>query len=223
MSNSRGYEGGAHHLARLHGTEEDKANCPFFYKVGSCRHTEKCLRNHERPAFSCTVLFPHMWPNPIEESKTKPTAPRKSKQEEDEEFKEFFVDVFEEMAKFGEVEDILICENLGEHMLGHVFVKFYDEEDAKKCVEGMKGRFFAGKALAPEFSPVSDFREAQCRQFDTRNCSRALMCNFAHIRLLPHHAEFLRSLKTKQPFAGARSSGLDHHRSRSRRRSRDRD
>jgi len=153
------------------------------------------------------------------EAQTNPLFRRKPQKEEDDDFREFFEDVFEEMAKFGEVEDLVVCENLGEHMLGHVFVKYYDEEDAKKCVEGMKGRFFAGKQLNPQFSPVSDFREARCRQFDTRNCGRGLMCNFAHLRLLPNHEEFFRNLRAKQPFAGKRSQELYPPR---RRRSRDR-
>ena len=33
-----GPSGGAEHLARIHGTEEDKVNCPFYYKIGACRH-----------------------------------------------------------------------------------------------------------------------------------------------------------------------------------------
>lgn len=31
-SNSRG---GALHLARIHGTEEDRVNCPFYFKIGT--------------------------------------------------------------------------------------------------------------------------------------------------------------------------------------------
>jgi len=218
---TRGFEGGAKHLARLHGTEEDKANCPFYYKVGACRHMEGCARNHEIPTFSCTLFIPNMWTNPIAEAQNNPLFKRKSPKDEDAEFQEFFVDVFEEISKYGEVEDLMVCENLGEHLLGAVFVKFYDEEDAQKCTEGMKGRFFAGKEVKPQFSPVTDFREARCRQFETKNCNRGLMCNFAHIRLLPRHEEFLRDLKRKQPFAGNRSRSLERHRSR--RRSRDRD
>ena len=27
------YGGGAEHLARIHGTEEDKVKCPFYFKI----------------------------------------------------------------------------------------------------------------------------------------------------------------------------------------------
>ena len=29
--------GGAEHLARIHGTEEDKVNCPFYFKIGKTK------------------------------------------------------------------------------------------------------------------------------------------------------------------------------------------
>ena len=38
-----GPSGGAEHLARIHGTEEDKVNCPFYYKIGACRHGKLLL------------------------------------------------------------------------------------------------------------------------------------------------------------------------------------
>ena len=216
MEEERRDRGGARHLARLHGTEEDRSNCPFFYKVGACRHTERCQRKHEKPAFSCTVLLPHLWNNPEAEAEANPQYRRKSRRDEDDEFKEFFEDVFGELAKFGEIEDFVVCENVSEHMVGHVFVKFFDEEDAQKCVEGMVGRYYAGKSLTPEFSPVSDFSNARCRQFSTRKCSRGLKCNFSHTRLLPDHDRFLGRQLENQPFAGKRSRHLHSSRRRSR-------
>jgi len=47
----------AKHLARIHGTEEDKVNCPFYYKIGACRHSDRCSRLHHKPAFSPTLLI----------------------------------------------------------------------------------------------------------------------------------------------------------------------
>lgn len=34
-SRDQGPRGGAEHLARIHGTEEDKVNCPFYFKIGT--------------------------------------------------------------------------------------------------------------------------------------------------------------------------------------------
>lgn len=53
-------------LARMYGTEEDKVNCPFYYKIGTCRYGDKCLRIHNKPPFSQTYLK-HMYSNlPVE-------------------------------------------------------------------------------------------------------------------------------------------------------------
>lgn len=59
--NGVGFRGGAEHLARIHGTEEDKVNCPFYFKIGACRHGDRCSRQHHRPPFSQTVIIQHMW------------------------------------------------------------------------------------------------------------------------------------------------------------------
>ncbi len=54
-------QGGAEHLARIHGTEEDKVNCSFYFKVGCCRHGDHCEKKHNKPPFSQTIMIPHMW------------------------------------------------------------------------------------------------------------------------------------------------------------------
>ena len=56
-----------------------------------------------------------------------------------------------------------ICDNVGDHLKGNVYVKYTDEEYARKAVKTLSGRYYDGKALMPEYSPVTDFREAVCR------------------------------------------------------------
>jgi len=62
---------GAEHLADIYGTEKDKVNSPFYWKIGACRHGneiylffyfvgERCTRLHNKPTFSQTLLLPHM-------------------------------------------------------------------------------------------------------------------------------------------------------------------
>jgi splicing factor U2AF subunit len=65
------------------------------------------------------------------------------------------------MSKYGEVDDIVICDNLGEHILGNVFVKFTTEEYAIIALKNLHGRYYSGKLILPEFSPVIDFRESR--------------------------------------------------------------
>jgi hypothetical protein len=35
---------GAEHLADIYGTEKDKVNCSFYWKIGACFHGEKCTK-----------------------------------------------------------------------------------------------------------------------------------------------------------------------------------
>ena len=49
----------------------------------------------------------------------------------------------------------------------------------------MNGRFYDGRKMEVEFSPVTDFREARCRDFDEETCRRGGFCNFLHIKPVP--------------------------------------
>lgn len=97
-------------------------------------------------------------------------------------FEDFYQEVFEECSKYGEIEELIVVENLGDHMVGNVYIKYHDEEDADKCQKSLNGRFYAGRQLHAEFSPVTDFREARCRQYHDSYCNRAGDCNFIHTK-----------------------------------------
>ena len=50
-------------------------------------------------------------------------------------------DVFEELDKFGEIENLNVCDNLADHMVGSVYVKFKDENDAAKAMQVDRSSF----------------------------------------------------------------------------------
>jgi splicing factor U2AF subunit len=70
-------------------------------------------------------------------------------------------------------------------MVGHVYAKYSDEEEAADALNIMNGRYYLGRRLEVEFSPVTDFREARCRDFDEETCRRGGFCNFMHIKPVP--------------------------------------
>ena len=94
-------------------------------------------------------------------------------------------DFFEELSKFGRLEALHVCDNLGDHMIGHVYAKFAEEEEAADALNVMNGRYYDGRRMEVEFSPVTDFREARCRDFDEDTCRRGGFCNFMHIKPVP--------------------------------------
>lgn len=101
---------------------------------------------------------------------------------------DFYEDIFEELAKFGEIENLNVCDNLADHMVGSVYVKFSDEEGAAAALQGLQGRFYGGRPIQIEFSPVTDFREATCRQYEENTCTRGGYCNFMHLRPISRYA-----------------------------------
>lgn len=102
-----------------------------------------------------------------------------------EDFLVFFEEFYLELSKFGQVESLHVCDNLGDHMVGHVYAKFSDEEEASDALNIMNGRYYNGKKMEVEFSPVTDFNEARCRDYDEDHCSRGGFCNFMHVKPVP--------------------------------------
>jgi splicing factor U2AF 35 kDa subunit len=184
----------AQHLARIHGTEEDKVNCPFYFKIGACRHSDRCSRLHHKPAFSPTLLIKHIYQHPTRQAELAASANRATDTTEQaqEEFLCFYEDMYTEFSKFGRVQELHVVDNVGDHMVGHVYVKFGDEEQASDAIAVMQGRYYDGRQMQVEFSPVTDFAEARCRDYDEDTCARGGFCNFLHAKPVPE--PLLRSL-----------------------------
>merc|ERR1719461_1516370 len=100
-----------------------------------------------------------------------------------EHYDNFFEDVFVEAEdKYGEIEEMNVCDNLGDHLVGNVYIKFRREEDAARAVADLNNRWFGGRPIYAELSPVTDFREACCRQYELGECNRGGFCNFMHLK-----------------------------------------
>uniref|UniRef100_A0A8C3SKV1 C3H1-type domain-containing protein n=1 Tax=Chelydra serpentina TaxID=8475 RepID=A0A8C3SKV1_CHESE len=85
-----------------------EVNCSFYFKIGACRHGDRCSRLHNKPTFSqasrlCAVLLS--------------IRPMKL-------ILSLCQEVFTELEeKYGEIEEMNICDNLGDHLVGNVYVK----------------------------------------------------------------------------------------------------
>ena len=106
-----------------------------------------------------------------------------TKEEMQEHYDNFFEDCFIEIEeKYGRIEEMNVLDNLAEHLVGNVYVKFRREEDAEKAVKALNNRWFGGRPIYAELSPVTDFWEACCRQYETGECPRSGFCNFMHLK-----------------------------------------
>ncbi|OMO90235.1 hypothetical protein COLO4_19287 [Corchorus olitorius] len=203
----------AEHLASIFGTEKDRVNCPFYFKIGACRHGDRCSRLHTRPSISPTLLLSNMYQRPDMitpgvDPQGNSIDPRKIQ----EHFEEFYEDLFEELSKYGEIESLNICDNLADHMVGNVYVQFREEEHAANALRNLTGRFYSGRPIIVDFSPVTDFREATCRQYEENTCNRGGLCNFMHLKTISR--ELRRRLFGRYKRRRSRSRSRSPHRHR---------
>jgi len=168
----------ASHLANIFGTEQDRVNCSFYYKIGACRHGDRCSRKHIKPPFSQTILLPNVYHNPAHDPVCKLTE-----KELQEGFDAVYEDLYCELAKFGHLLELHVCDNVGDHLIGNVYARYEWETEAQAAVDSCNERWYAGRPLYAELSPVTDFREACCRQNENGECNRGGFCNFMHLRL----------------------------------------
>jgi len=227
----------AEQLARIFGTEEDRVNCPFYFKIGACRNGDQCNRLHNRPTMSQTLLLSHMYPNTPEALALANDEPWDDDMYDraQQHLEAFYIEVFLELANYGEIEDVVVVDNLCDHLIGNVYVKYYHEEDAERALGKLTGRFYSGKLIQAEYTTVSDFREARCRAFHETRCNRGAYCNFLHIKHIPkaikrrvvremydEHPEYLgHTGSRKKDKKDKKDKKEEKDRSRSRRRRRD--
>ncbi|KAL1549335.1 splicing factor U2af small subunit B-like [Salvia divinorum] len=173
----------AEHLASIFGTEKDRVNCPFYFKIGACRHGDRCSRLHTKPGISPTLLLSNMYQRPDMitpgvDPQGQPIDPKKIQSH----FEDFYEDLFQELSKYGDIQSLNICDNLADHMVGNVYVQFREEDQAQSALQNLVGRSYEGRPIIADFSPVTDFREATCRQYEENVCNRGGYCNFMHLK-----------------------------------------
>ncbi|CAO2625935.1 Splicing factor U2AF 26 kDa subunit, partial [Lemmus lemmus] len=100
-------------------------NCSFYFKIGACRHGDRCSRLHNKPTFSQTIVLLNLYRNPQNTAQTADGSHcHVSDVEVQEHYDNFFEEVFTELQeKYGEIEEMNVCDNLGDHLVGNVYVK----------------------------------------------------------------------------------------------------
>ncbi|XP_075517396.1 splicing factor U2af small subunit B-like [Primulina tabacum] len=173
----------AEHLASIFGTEKDRVNCPFYFKIGACRHGDRCSRLHTKPSISPTLLLSNMYQRPDMitpgvDPQGQSIDPKKIQSH----FEDFYEDLFQELSKYGDIQSLNICDNLADHMVGNVYIQFREEDQTQAALQNLIGRSYEGRPIIADFSPVTDFREATCRQYEENVCNRGGYCNFMHLK-----------------------------------------
>ncbi|KAI7795477.1 U2 small nuclear ribonucleoprotein auxiliary factor 35 kDa subunit-related protein 2 [Triplophysa rosa] len=169
-----------------YGTEKDKANCPFFLKTGACRFGDRCSRKHEHQSSSTTLMVRGMFVTfgmeQIRRDDYDTDASLEYSEEEvHQQFLEFFEDVLPEFRNAGRVVQFKVSCNFELHLRGNVYVQYDTEEQCKEAFMMFNGRWYAGRQLRCEFSPVTRWKTAICGLFDRQKCPKGKHCNFLHV------------------------------------------
>uniref|UniRef100_A0AC11DNB3 U2 small nuclear RNA auxiliary factor 1 like 4 n=1 Tax=Ovis aries TaxID=9940 RepID=A0AC11DNB3_SHEEP len=147
----------AEYLASIFGTEKDKVNCSFYFKIGACRHGDRCSRLHNKPTFSQTIVLLNLYRNPQNTAQTADGSHcHVSDVEVQEHYDNFFEEVFTELQeKYGEIEEMNVCDNLGDHLVGNVYVKMQSGQWLSSITAGSTGKLCMLSCLP---SPISGSR-----------------------------------------------------------------
>lgn len=103
-----------------------------------------------------------------------------------EKFLEFYDDVYPEFQKSGRIVQFKVCCNYEQHLRGNVYVQYTSEEECQKAFADFNGRWYAGRQLSCEFSPVTNWKSAICGLFEQNRCPRGKNCNFLHVYRNPN-------------------------------------
>jgi splicing factor U2AF 35 kDa subunit len=118
-------------------------------------------------------------------------------------FDAFYEDFWCEMCKYGEIEEVVVCDNNNDRklplkncnilfigrlltwcafpdLIGNVYARFKYEDSAQQACDALNSRWYAARPIYCELSPVTDFREACCRLNSGEGCVRGGFCNFIH-------------------------------------------
>ncbi|RNF21907.1 U2 splicing auxiliary factor [Trypanosoma conorhini] len=157
--------------------------CIFFSKMGACRHGDHCTKVHVRPTASPTVLFPMMYPNPmaIEHIQDRQWDFQFDRKYLKRHFKRFYKETWRIFMELGRIAELRVVSNLGDHLLGNVYIRFEDPADASHIARELKAKKLNEIILLPELSPVINFADACCKEDLEGKCGRGTQCNYLHI------------------------------------------
>ena len=177
---------------------------------------------------SQTILFKHLYQNPKEAisfAEGNKISDKDLKASLDH-FYDFYEEMFTELSNFGELLELNVCDNLGDHMIGNVYAKFSNEEYASRAFNTLAGKYYHSNLVQEEYSPVVNFKECRCRNYEEDRCERGGFCNFLHLKhvsrsleeslkdeMYDKHPEYRRGWKNDLKRGGGRKKKIRHEHS----------
>lgn len=105
-----------------------------------------------------------------------------TEEEIQEKFDLFYKDVFTHISKLGEIKNLVVCENVNNHLNGNVYVQFVRTQEASEASKQLNSEWFNERPVYSTLSPVRDFEEAYCHEYSVGACEHGERCNYMHLR-----------------------------------------
>lgn len=121
----------------LIGTTESnpgRDECQFHKKTAMCRFGDKCSRNHIKSKFSQILIVANFFRSESflrSHSLTTSEDIIQNSLEVNRDFNEFFEDICQELERFGEIRNLVVCSNSERHMIGNTIVEYQGEKYVK--------------------------------------------------------------------------------------------
>ena len=97
-------------------------------------------------------------------------------------YQKFYEEIFVELSSYGELKELAVVDNLGDHLIGNVYARFNDEAGASKAFNALAGKYYNSKLVEEEYSPISKISWCKCRFYEEGKCSMGAFCNYLHLK-----------------------------------------
>ena len=108
-------------------------------------------------------------------------------------FEQFYEEIFVELSSFGELKELEVVDNLGDHLIGNVYARFNDEAGASKAFNALAGKYYNSKLVEEEYCPITKISWCKCKFNDEGLCQMGAFCNYLHLK--PVSERLLKNLR----------------------------
>ena len=98
-----------------------------------------------------------------------------------------------ELSSFGELKELEVVDNLGDHLIGNVYARFNDEAGASKAFNALAGKYYNSKLVEEEYCPITKISWCKCKFNDEGLCQMGAFCNYLHLK--PVSERLLKNLR----------------------------
>ena len=76
-------------------------------------------------------------------------------------FEKFYEEIFIELSNYGEIRELFVVDNLADHLIGNVYVRYNDETSASKAFNALAGKYYQSRLVEEEYCSITKIIDAK--------------------------------------------------------------